>query len=520
MEHIGFIGGHGSLAEDGYNWYVSGDFRHQDQILARHRHGLWGNIDYTPFGGTFGGANNVGQAAALDPIFAYPQSDTGHFINPANGAIVNYLPGCDAQPQALNKCLTFDPNVPLQPSTTRVDLLGEFARPLSDHWTLGIQAFWFESSSQETTGYSGGLGNVAGVSTLVFGPGAPLAVVPASALVTPNIITVPSTNPMYPNSMCPTATGAFRAGDPSWCGSLLVLFGAEQQVRLRQFRCRATVCADERVDALERAGPQRYPRVAQAVRSARWAAAAVRRRAVVQEGAGRTCAAGRPLRCTVRKRRSDLRDWHREGCRGISGVGWQADQALRGGRGGSLRSLPGSGLGVHAEFGVKYDPWHWIALRGTWGKDFRAPSAAEGGSSGELFGAGACTDPTLCPNPNAHSSSSIVTGPGDYSTQCSLQMTGFQAANPHLQNVKLTNWTAGLVLQPLRDVSLTGDYYNIKATNDIIPAFEAGGLGNYSSILRGAPIIQPYCPATYAAGCTSGERVKQVTPVGTSLALS
>ncbi len=169
---------------------------------------------------------------------------------------------------------------------------------------------------------------------------------------------------------------------------------------------------------------------------------------------------------------------------------------------------------------MKYDPWHWIALRGTWGKDFRAPSAAEGGSSGELFGAGACTDPTLCPNPNAHSSSSIVTGPGDYSTQCSLQMTGFQAANPHLQNVKLTNWTAGLVLQPLRDVSLTGDYYNIKATNDIIPAFEAGGLGNYSSILRGAPIIQPYCPATYAAGCTSGERVKQVTPVGTSLALS
>ncbi|MBW8077181.1 MAG: TonB-dependent receptor plug domain-containing protein, partial [Gallionella sp.] len=155
MEHIGFIGGHGSLAEDGYNWYVSGDFRHQDQILARNRHGLWDNIDYTPFGGTFGGANNVGQAAALDPIFAYPQSGTGYFINPATGSIVNYLPGCDTQSQALNKCLTIDPNAQLQPSTTRVDLLGKFTKQLSDNWTLGIQASWFESSSQEKTGYSG-----------------------------------------------------------------------------------------------------------------------------------------------------------------------------------------------------------------------------------------------------------------------------------------------------------------------------------------------------------------------------
>ena len=568
MEHIGFIGGHGSLAEDGYNWYVSGDFRHQDQILARNRHGLWDNIDYTPFGGTFGGANNVGQAAALDPIFAYPQSGTGYFIDPATGNIVNYLPGCDAQSQALNKCLTIDPNAQLQPSTTRVDLLGKFTKQLSDNWTLGIQASWFESSSQEKTGYSGGVGNVGGVSNLVFGPGIPLTVVPASALVTPNIITVPSTNPMYP-----------ACTNQSWCGQPLAfqynfpeLGSVSTLTNTNTYRLLATLKGREagwRIDATAGAmyAKMDYKLLGEINSSA--LQSALNNGYVFGSSSGTQLFApamettpwseldlvdihgqhklfelpGGPLQLAVGVQwYKKVQDEHAppaavsgaqtEGGGPIYVIGTEKDAAafleLDGkpikhfevDAAGRFDHYQGVGSAFTPQFGVKYAPWHWIALRGTWGKGFRAPSAAEGGASGELFGAGAFTDPTLCPNANPSSSSSIVAGPGDYSTQCSIQVTGFQAANPHLQNVKSTNWTAGIVLQPLREVSLTGDYYNIKVTNDIISAFEAGGLGNYSSILRGAPIIQPYCPTTYTGGCTSAQLVNQVTPVGPILALS
>ena len=62
LEHFGFIGGRGDLADDGYNWYIAGEFRHQDQILAAHRHGLWDNLDWTPWGGTLGDPPTSGRA--------------------------------------------------------------------------------------------------------------------------------------------------------------------------------------------------------------------------------------------------------------------------------------------------------------------------------------------------------------------------------------------------------------------------------------------------------------------------
>ncbi|MGH8287601.1 MAG: TonB-dependent receptor plug domain-containing protein [Steroidobacteraceae bacterium] len=60
MEHLGFIGGHGDLASDGYNFYLSGDFRHQDDILASSRSGLWDDLNLYPWGG-----NNLTKAKAL-----------------------------------------------------------------------------------------------------------------------------------------------------------------------------------------------------------------------------------------------------------------------------------------------------------------------------------------------------------------------------------------------------------------------------------------------------------------------
>ena len=91
-------------------------------------------------------------------------------------------------------------------------------------------------------------------------------------------------------------------------------------------------------------------------------------------------------------------------------------------------------------------------------------------------------------------------------------------ANQKLQNVKSTNWTTGLVLQPIEQASVSLDYYNIKLENDIIPVFEAGsGFASDINLVRGPTVNLPYCPTTQTAGCTSaagGGLVNQQTPVG------
>ncbi len=69
MEHIGFIGGHGDLASDGYNWYVSGDIPSSGSTSwPRNRSGQWDSLDFTPYGGTYtAGGTNVGVSPAEHP---------------------------------------------------------------------------------------------------------------------------------------------------------------------------------------------------------------------------------------------------------------------------------------------------------------------------------------------------------------------------------------------------------------------------------------------------------------------
>ena len=145
-EHIGFIGGEGDLATDGYNWYISGDFRHQDQILAKNRSGLWDTLNFTPWGGF---NRTPGANPAQNPAVTYPATLTGYLINPntASGQPYAYFPGCDATAQALNRCTYFPPGAQLRPSGTSIDLLGKFTKELADGWEFGLQASWFESRS-------------------------------------------------------------------------------------------------------------------------------------------------------------------------------------------------------------------------------------------------------------------------------------------------------------------------------------------------------------------------------------
>ena len=117
--------------------------------------------------------------------------------------------------------------------------------------------------------------------------------------------------------------------------------------------------------------------------------------------------------------------------------------------------------------GFKFTPIQQLALRGTWSKGFRAPSFAEAGEGG-VIGFTAPTPPCIVRiEHGATGNAETCTGGNLY---VGPQALGFNTAtNPDLDPEKSRNFTIGFVAQPIRPLSFTFDYYNIKKT-DVITA--------------------------------------------------
>jgi len=554
-EHVGFIGGMGDLASDGYNWYISGDFRHQDDILADNRSGLWDDLDFTPWGGY---NRTGGVSTAENPNVPYPASLTGYLINPTttSGEPYAYLPGCNATAQALNDCAFNVPGAQLQPADTNVDLLGKFTKELSGGWEFGLQLSWFDSKSEQVSDYSpdannfaGGTGYAAGgITTIGLLPGQPANV------TTWPLITVPASYPGNPfgvpadliynfpelglvNTQVETNTyrllSSLSGNAAGW--QIKATVGAMYA------KMDLTDYGDIEPGALQTAlnngyilgssnGASLFAPPAQTTPTSQLDLADIHGTHKLFD------MPGGPLDLAVGvqwfKEEHDetpptaIGEGLQEGD-SIYVIGTEYDRA-------AFLELDGSpikqlevdgqvrydnyqtfGGDTTPKIGIKFTPWNWISLRGTYGKGFRAPSAAEGISSGEAFGAGSYDDMRLCPTASPGTG---LYGPGDFPSQCELALTGVEVANQHLKDVTSTNWTTGLVLQPIQQASVTVDYYNIKIDNDIVPIFEAGpGLAGYTSLVRGPQVTLPYCPTSYTSGCTSSELVNEQTPVGTIL---
>ena len=550
MEHFGFIGGHGSLESDGYTWYISGDFRHQDDILDSNRHGLWNNLDWLPWGGF---NRTPGASGAENPNVAYPGTTTGYLLNPnaANGlAAQTYLPGCSAAAQAADMCTFTVPQAQLQPPTSNLDLLGKFTKALGGRWQFGLQASYFDSRSEEVQGlnplslltvpyaftnYPTGLFNFA------FGTGKPLTIDPDPPLV----ITVPANYPGNPYGAAAPLVDNFHELGPgiittdtaterllaSLTGDALgwdlkatagVMYSRMIYKEFGQVEPEALQTALNNGYLLGSSeGTSLFAPSMEPPPPARWTSSTCMDHELLQLPGG-------PLDLALgvqwfKKTTNDtapptaLSGVQYENGGPIYVIGTQKDTAAFAEMDGQIikqLEVDGAvrfdhyqqfGSATTPKIGVKFTPWDWVALRGTWGKGFRVPSAAEGQESGEIFGAGAYDDRALCPNP------AVPNSPGNFPSQCAFFLQGFQLPGAQLKNVKSTNWTTGIILQPIRTASVSLDYYNIKIENDIISAFEAGGrLGNYTSIIRGPQVVLPYVNSAH-------QPVEQMTPVGTIL---
>lgn len=145
--------------------------------------------------------------------------------------------------------------------------------------------------------------------------------------------------------------------------------------------------------------------------------------------------------------------------------------------------------------GAKFTPIRQLSLVGTYSRGFRIPSFAE--SFGlPTTGFITQTPPTSYQNAcaNVAPAGSPVARPTYCTAQYSVGLTS--VGNPDLQPEKSRNITAGVILNPVRNVSLRVDYYNIRKTNLItgadyspqIAAYYASN-GNVNTLTPGIDLV-------------------------------
>ena len=112
---------------------------------------------------------------------------------------------------------------------------------------------------------------------------------------------------------------------------------------------------------------------------------------------------------------------------------------------------------VTPKFGVKWSPAPWIALRATFAGGFRAPNPAETG--GHLAAYTTAQDTVRCPNGTPL--------PGATQADCAASIAIITNPNANLKPERSRSYTAGFVLAPTSNTSLTADLWRIRRTDEI-----------------------------------------------------
>lgn len=131
--------------------------------------------------------------------------------------------------------------------------------------------------------------------------------------------------------------------------------------------------------------------------------------------------------------------------------------------------------------GVKFTPIRQAVIRGTWSKGFRIPSFGE---------ANALPTTGFVANTAAVFNNAFLAQYGcttaNFSTVCPTYIRSGSygqttLASPNLQPEKSRSYTAGILLEPIRGVTFTVDYFNIKKTGAITQPSNAPALAAYYS---------------------------------------
>jgi iron complex outermembrane receptor protein len=129
---------------------------------------------------------------------------------------------------------------------------------------------------------------------------------------------------------------------------------------------------------------------------------------------------------------------------------------------GRIDNYGGVGSDITPKVGLEWKPIDQVMFRGTYSQGFRAPGPGERGNSGVTFFSTAPVDPLRCPYTNLP-------------TDCGGgEASGISVGNPALKPEKSRNYTFGVVLQPIRQVHASIDWWEIRRSSEIISSFADG----------------------------------------------
>jgi iron complex outermembrane receptor protein len=542
-EHGAGIFGMGDLSSDGYNFYVALDWHHQDGILGSNRSGAFTTTNWS----ALPGGVNTQPGSTTSSGLAYPDSTTGYLINPntASGQPYAFLPGCDQASQNADKC-TFAFPGKIQSPTTQINLLSKFTKALANDWTVTVTGSVFDSSAQQvaatTFGHAfsntgqeaGGIVNITGspgqlFSTVTY----PTLTLPASSPLNPfgkpaNLVySFPDVGPYQVDvdTITYRLFGNVKGSVAGWDvgSSVGVMYSSMTEKifgNIYPALAQDALNSGAYVPGVSTNGQALFAPETSDHPSSTLGVANVEASHSLFDMPGGPLMLGiggeyihKALNATDPP---SVVSGAQEGVIFYS-VGSQDDSAgfveLQGkpikqlevdlsGRYDHYDTYGGSAT---PKVGIKFTPIDSFALRGTWGRGFRAPSIAESGTAGLAFGQGNTNDPVLCPGGKANVA-------GTFNALCSYPAVGVEGGNPNLKAVESINSTVGFIFEPVKQFSVSVDWYYIKLLNDIISASSAGGFYTDSiELVRGPSATLPVCINTNPAGCTTKP---EVTPVG------
>ena len=563
-QRVSLLYGVGDLASEGHNFYFNVEYRHSASINQLNRPHYLSDSDLRPYGGPDrrGGIiqqdapnnNTYTEVGQVAPLYAQQAgtNPAGYFLLPGcKPQNLNYSGGCTWNPNGYNK---------IQPRTAGLDLTAHWTQTLADSWKNTLTASFFDSQAEaykQSDAYSTGP-----ITVPYTWAGAKGTVVDQTDPATTRIV-LPSTsldNPFNPKSPYYNAAKAYYGanfasfiGQPALFSAALTDFPA-QVINFDTSVIRLVDDVTGSVGGWSVGGSIGYVRVATHetydgfIRASRLDAALADGSYRVGQNAylnspklysylapQTTSTATSELAYVAVNGTRDL--WQLPG--GAVGLAVGADarylkldnpgepyapegdiigdgsayafgsqtvsaafvelsapilKTLEVSAAGRVDHYNSTGSSFTPKFGFKWKVLPELALRGTFARGFRAPGIAEAGNSGTgTATSNPASDPLRCPY--THKPSDC--GQGYIATQSN--------GNPNLKPEKSKSYTFGLVLEPIKRVNLTADYFHIRRDGEIVPA----PLG-LETVVRGAqqpgtnypgPILyyqSPYVNAAYS----------------------
>jgi iron complex outermembrane receptor protein len=547
--------GFGNLDQDGYNVYVSAEMRRQGAIKITDRDQFaWDNRDWRSRGGnnlTLGVPTSLNSnLVAASVPFLYNPAGAGGVNNAANYKFLD--PSCNFDLYRAGGCAVKDTVGNIQPATENINVLVGGTKKLAGDWELGVKASMFQRNSINNRGAWATFSPTSFVGNTTL----------ANGVLTPGVNRVASTLIPVGNALNPFSAPARLYGYiPGVDGTnttnntaKTTRFAADLQGSAYGWDINGGLGATKVTNDLNYSGyinrkalydainagtfnplggnspavmESVSPHFSNALSSKLNYADVVASRELMQLGAG-PLALATGLHWHKREQNSPPAALTANGTVANTSaytIGSETNTAAFA----ELQATPVKNLELHASgrldhydtYGnsftpaasFKFAPMQQLGFRGTFAKGFRAPSPAEMGDAGKFFTFNAINDPVLCKDGNKNTA-------GNVPTACGVSPTYVQTTNKNLSPEKSTSYTLGLIVEPVKGLNATLDYYNIDMGNQIIsaagtPGFQANWVRGTATPVDiangdgtthvGTPSVGPmiYAPSTYVnAGST------------------